>query len=153
MANKQQVEAAADIARGLLGEVPSVSSPASGLTELVRRFALIEFDVPDSSDSDGYLFQYGEVNWFSEPTFELSLVRQLEVVDLSGRWEAYVQVLFEFRYPLDEDLGSVDSHSEWWFPGNEMPFDLWLDSVDRSPIVGLLSGKTLREFVILQERV
>lgn len=123
----------------------------SGLTRLVRRFSAIEFEVPELPDADGYLFQYGKVNWFPEPTFALGIVRQLEVVDAAGEHESYVQVQFEFRYALDGDLDSVGSHSEWWFPDGEISFNSWLDSVDRAGISNRLAVKTPRDFAIWQE--
>lgn len=152
MPEKVQLEAALSLARGLLDERPPAFPQLSELTELVRRYAAIEFDVPDLPDADGYLFQYGKVSWFSEPTFVLSLVRQLEVVDSSGEHEYYIQVQFEFRYSLDDDLESVASHSEWWFPGGEVSFEEWLHSVSRSPITGTLAEKAPREFEIWQDQ-
>jgi hypothetical protein len=153
MSRKQKVEAAAGIARRLAGEMDSSGSSPSGLARLVKRFSAIDFEVPELPDADGYLFQYGKVNWFPEPTFALGIVRQLEVVDASGEHESYVQVKFEFRYPMDGDFESVASYSEWWFPDGEVPFDSWLDSVDRAPIMSLLAAKTPRDFEIWQEQV
>ncbi|MCY0944081.1 hypothetical protein [Streptomyces antarcticus] len=153
MATKQQVDSAEGVARRLVEEMGGFDTSLSGLTRMVRRFSAIEFEVPELPDADGYLFQYGEVNWFPEPTFALSIVRQLEVVDAAGEHESYVQVQFELRYPLDGDLDSVGSHSEWWFPGGEVSFDIWLDSVDRAEISNLLASKSPRDFVIWQELV
>ncbi|MFJ3616336.1 hypothetical protein [Streptomyces hydrogenans] len=153
MSRKQQVDSAEGIARRLAEEVGGFDRPLSGLTELVRRFSAIEFEVPELPDADGYLFQFGKVNWFPEPTFALSVVRQLEVVDAAGEHESYVQVQFEFRYPLDDDLDAVGSHSEWWFPDGEVTFDSWLDSVRRHEISSRLATKSPRDFAILQEMV
>ncbi|MDX3453182.1 hypothetical protein PV396_14680 [Streptomyces sp. ME02-8801-2C] len=153
MSEKLQVDSAEDVARRLVEEMGGFDPSFSGLTRLVRRFSAIEFEVPEIPDADGYLFQYGKVNWFLEPTFTLGIVRQLEVVDAAGEHESYVQVQFEFRYPLDGDLDSVDSYSEWWFPGGEVSFDSWLDSVDRTTISNLLAAKSPREFAIWQEMV
>ncbi|MFR9675388.1 hypothetical protein [Streptomyces sp. TR06-5] len=99
------------------------------------------------------VFQYGKVNWFSEPTFVLGISRQLEVIDSAGEHESYVQVQFELRYPLGDDLDSVGGHSEWWFPGGGVSFGSWLDSVDRAEISNRLAVKTPREFAIQQEMV
>ncbi|KAB7841591.1 hypothetical protein [Streptomyces mobaraensis] len=114
---------------------------------------MIEFEVPESLDADGYLFQYGKVNWFPEPTFALGIVRQLEVVDSAGEHESYVQVQFELRYPLDDDLDSVGSHSEWWFSGGGVSFESWLGSVERAKISNRLAAKVPRDFMIWQEIV
>ncbi|WP_158933378.1 hypothetical protein [Streptomyces sp. KE1] len=153
MSRKQQVDSAEGIARRLVEEMGGFDRSLSGLTQLVRKFSAIEFEVPELPDADGYLFQYGKVNWFPEPTFALGIVRQLEVVDSVGNHESYVQVQFELRYPLDEDLDSVGSHSEWWFPGGEVSFDRWLDSVDRAAISNRIAVKTSRELAIWQEMV
>ncbi|MFF8827844.1 hypothetical protein [Streptomyces sp. NPDC015131] len=153
MSGKQQVESAEAIARQLAEEMGGVDRSVSGLTPLVRRFAEIEFEVPELPDADGYLFQYGQANWFPEPTFALGIVRQIEFVDAAGEHESYVQVQFEFRYPLDDELDSVDSHSEWWFPGDGASFDSWLDSVDRAEISNLLAAKSPRDIAIWQEMV
>lgn len=153
MPTKHQVEAAVEVARGLLGSITPTDSPTAKVMGLLRRFSTIEFDVPDFTDADGYLFQYGKVNWFSEPTFVLSLVRQFEVVNSSRCHEYYIQVQFELRYPLDDHLESVGSHSEWWFPGGKTSFDGWLDSVKHAPIMSLLAQKTPREFEIWQDQV
>lgn len=153
MSRKRQVDSAEGIARRLVEEMGGFDRSLSGLTQLVRKFSAIEFEVPELPDADGYLFQYGKVNWFQEPTFALGIVRQLEVVDSVGEHESYVQVQFELRYPLDDDLDSVGSHSEWWFLGGGVSFDNWLDSVDRAAISNRIAVKTPREFSIWQEMV
>ena len=152
MSNKRQVGEAVDIARTLVrGDVP-VGPPLPALARIARSFAVTEFDVPDDSDSDGYLFQYGKVSWLPEPTFVLSVARQLEVVDADGGHEFYAQVQFEYRYALDAELKTVVSHSEWWFPGGDTSFYSWLDSVSGSPIGNVLLGKEPREFLVWEDR-
>ncbi|MFJ6842772.1 hypothetical protein ACIQRE_08885 [Streptomyces griseoluteus] len=151
MSGKQQVDSAEGIARRLVEEMGGFDRSLSGLTRVVREFSAVEFEVPDLPDADGYLFQYGNVNWFPEPTFALSIVRQLEVVDAAGEHESYVQVQFELRYPSDDDLDSVGSHSEWWFPGDGVSFDSWLESVERADVWTRLAAKTPREGAIWQE--
>ncbi|WP_052744565.1 hypothetical protein [Streptomyces odonnellii] len=149
----RQVESAEDIAHQLVEEMGGFDPSLSGLIRLVRRFSAIEFEVPELPNADGYLFQYGKANWFPEPTFALGIVRQLEVVDAAGEHESYIQVQFEFRYPLDGDLDSMGSHSAWWFPGGEVSFDSWLDSVDRAENSNRLAVKSPRDFSIWQEMV
>ena len=153
MSNTHQVDEAVGIARGLVGgEVPA-GPPVLALTELARRFAAVEFDVPEDQDADGFLFQYGRANWFPEHIFVLNMVRQLEVVDSGGEHEFYSQVQFEYRYALDAELEAAGSHSGWWFPGDGPSFESWLDSVSRSPIGGLLGGRNPREFVVSEDQV
>jgi hypothetical protein len=126
---------------------------APNVKQLARRFAAVEFDLPEDQDADGFLFQYGRVNWFPEPTFVLNMVRQLEVVDTDGEHEFYSQVRFEYRYPLDAELEAAGSHSERFFPGDGPSFESWLDSVLRSPIGGLLGGRNPREFLVSEDQV
>ncbi|WP_369036625.1 hypothetical protein [Streptomyces adonidis] len=153
MSRKHQVDSAEGVAHQLVEEMGGFDLSLAGLTRLVRRFSTIEFEVPKLPDADGYLFQYGKVNWFPDPTFALGIVRQLEVVDAAGEHESFVQVQFEFRYALDGDLDSAGSNSEWWFPGGEVSFESWLDSVDRDVISNLLATKRPRDFAIWQELV
>ncbi|MGW4942990.1 hypothetical protein ACWEOZ_15555 [Actinoplanes sp. NPDC004185] len=147
MSGKRQVDEAVDIVRSLVDEEIPVGPPVLALTGLARRFAATEFDVPADQDADGYLFQYGKAGWLPQPTFVISMVRQLEVVDADGEHESYSQVQFEYRFSLDRDL-EAESHSEWWFPGGATPFDAWLESVSRSPIGDLLGSREPREFLV-----
>ncbi|MET9515937.1 hypothetical protein [Streptomyces sp. NPDC002994] len=148
--HRQLARAAVDIAREACSGVGALDSPKSAFFEVVRRFS-VEFEVPGDPDADGYLFQYGKVNWLSEPTFSFGLVRQLEVVDPCGEHECYLQVQFELRYSLDEELENVGSHTEWWFPGGDCLLDSWLSSLAELPMVDFLSRKALREFVVWQD--
>jgi hypothetical protein len=153
MAQRHPVANAADIVLSFLAETSSSAASVPEAIELVRWFANIQFEVPQDSDSDGYLFQFGSVNWLPEPTFVLSVVRQLEVVDQHGEHEHYEQVLFEFRYPLDAELEAARSHSEWWFPHSDTTFHSWMDSVERAPILEILARKHPQVFEIRQDRV
>lgn len=151
MFGKHQVEEAVVLARGIPGG--KSAPPASALVDLVRRFADIPFDVPDDPDADGFLFQYGEANWFPEPTFTLSVVRQLEVVNSANDHELYIQVTFELRYPMDDELASVGNSSSWCFPGGGDDFDDWLNSVEQDPAMRLAARKPPREFEIWEDRI
>lgn len=119
--------------------------------EAVRSFERIEFDVPSGTDSDGFLFQYGEVNWFSEPTFTIGFVRQLELVDPEGEPEGYSQVQLEYRYPVDSHLRSLGSRNSWWFRNGGTPFAGWLESVATDPVWGVIRDRTPVGFDISQE--
>ncbi len=123
------------------------------LHEAVRRFALVEFDVPDSPDSDGFLFQYGKVNWLPEPTFVVGFVRQLAVADVKGEHECYSQVLLEYRYAMDPNLGLIGGHEDWWFRDGPKSFEEWIRSVEGDPIWGLVSGKNPYGFEASQDQV
>ncbi|MEU0039843.1 hypothetical protein [Streptomyces sp. NPDC006333] len=57
------------------------------------RFGRRLFDVPDTPDTDGLLFQYGTYSFDGPPTFTLDLTRQFEIADSDGDHDHYVQVL------------------------------------------------------------
>ena len=118
---------------------------------MIRNFERIRFDVPANTDSDGFLFQYGEVNWFAEPIFTVGLVRQMEVVDAEGEREGYSQVQLEYRYQVDADLRSLKSRTSWWFREGGMSFGEWMESVERDLVWGVVRGKVPVEFDISQE--
>jgi hypothetical protein len=128
-------------------EVPT----AEEVMATVRSFERIGFDVPTGADSDGFLFQYGEVNWFSEPTFTVGFVRQMELVDAEGEHEGYSQVQLEYRYRVDADLRSLESRNSWWFRESGTPFDEWLESVKRDPVWSVVREKIPVEFDVSQE--
>jgi hypothetical protein len=117
----------------------------------VRSFEQVEFDVPAGAESDGFLFQYGEVNWFTEPTFTVGFVRQMEIVDAEGEREGYSQVQLEYRYQVDADLRSPQSRNSWWFREGEMSFDEWLESVKLDPVWGIVRDKAPSGFDVSQE--
>ncbi|MFI9200680.1 hypothetical protein [Streptomyces sp. NPDC053048] len=117
----------------------------------VRSFERIEFDVPDGMESDGFLFQYGEVNWFPDPTFTVGFVRQLELVDADGDHEGYSQVQIEYAYELDAELVSMGGGDSWCFRGDETPFDEWFEAVTRDPVWGAVRGKVPKGFHVSQE--
>ncbi|MFG3659379.1 hypothetical protein [Streptomyces sp. NPDC047706] len=128
-------------------EIPTVEEVVAA----VQRFERIEFDVPAGADSDGFLFQYGEVNWFADPTFTVGFVRQMEIVDAEGDHEGYSQVQLEYRYQADAALRSLQSHNSWWFREGDTSFDEWLESVKREPIWGIVRDKSPSGFDVSQE--
>jgi hypothetical protein len=150
VSRKQSVEAAGRAAREI---AEGAGLSLAGLTGIVRRFSEVEFEVPELPDADGDLFQYGRAGWLPEPTFVLGILRQFEVVGSAGEHESYVHVEFACAYPMDDDLDAVGSHAQWWFPGGEVSFGAWLDSVDRAPVMSLLAAKTPRGCEIRQEHV
>lgn len=120
-------------------EVPTVEE----VMGIVRSFERIAFEVPADADSDGFLFQYGEVNWFAEPTFTVGFVRQMEIVDTEGDHEGYSQVQLEYRCRADADLQSIQSRNSWWFREHGTSFDEWLESVRQDPVWEVVHDKVL----------
>ncbi|EME55670.1 hypothetical protein [Amycolatopsis decaplanina] len=151
----RSIDSALGIARDLLdGRVPQGKPPTVDEIVAVRRdFEPIEFDGTDGPDADGFLFQYCEVSWFSEPIFAVGFVRQLEIVDTDGDHEEYSQVVLELRYCVDVELRSVGSRTVWWFRSGGTRFEDWLESVTQDPIWVTLQEKELVEFDLSQESV
>ncbi|GAA4727019.1 hypothetical protein APR04_005252 [Promicromonospora umidemergens] len=150
---RQPIDSALSVAQGIVDQLGSRRGfpTAEQVISVVHTFERIEFDVPSSADSDGFLFQYGEVNWFSEPVFAVGFVRQMELVDDEEDHEGYSQVQFEFRYRADADLRSLESRSSWWFRDSGALFEEWIESVKRDPIWGVIREKIPLEFDVSQE--
>ncbi|MFF1269498.1 hypothetical protein ACFVZE_27065 [Streptomyces anulatus] len=150
---RRPIDSALSVAQGVVDQLGSSREvpTAEGVVAAVNSFERINFDVPSGADSDGFLFQYGEVNWFPEPTFTVGFVRQMELVDAEGEHEGYSQVQLEYRYLVDPDLRSLKSHNSWWFRDSGTPFEEWLELVKRDPVWRVIREKTPMEFDISQE--
>lgn len=116
--------------------------------DAVRRFEQVGFEVPETGDSDGFLFQWGPANWLPEPAFIIGVTRQLEKVGPDGEHEAYLHIDMAFNYALDHELDSLGVGSSWWFRSSGSDFSIWMDAVERDPIWQLVDSKTMREFAI-----
>jgi hypothetical protein len=140
MAMRRPVDSALEAARAIVdwAEVGRRVPATEELAEAIRRYEEVEFDVPDASDSDGFLFQYGPVNWYSEPTFTVGFVRQLEIVDSGGGHDSYLQIQFEYRYRLDPEAESLGSGSSWWFRSSQQAFSGWLESAMANSVWNLV---------------
>ncbi|ROP55937.1 hypothetical protein [Streptomyces sp. PanSC9] len=68
------------------------------------RFGRRLFDVPDTPDADGLLFQYGIHAFDGPPAFTVDLTRQFAVSDSNGDHDHYVQVHCEPRYAVVQEL-------------------------------------------------
>ncbi|MGW3389115.1 hypothetical protein [Streptomyces cinereoruber] len=117
------------------------------------RFGRRPFDVPDTPESDGLLFQYGVYAFDGPPAFTLDLVRQFEIVDGGGEYDHYVQVRCELRYesaPALEALGAFDS---WFFHGAGDELDEWAARLIELPVWGTLRSFGPVGVRVYQERV
>jgi hypothetical protein len=127
-------------------DIPTVEETVSA----VSRFEKIPFETPDGEESDGFLFEYGKINWLDSPTFVIGLARQLEH---PGEDSAYSQVKFEYRYRPDAELDALEPRSEWWFRGDSLPFAEWLGSVKRDPVWDLVSTKSSTAFEVWMDPI
>ncbi|MFJ3222656.1 hypothetical protein ACIPJS_04735 [Streptomyces sp. NPDC086783] len=114
--------------RVLEGELRSGAS-ADLVTEDIwlafLRFGRRLFDVPDTPDADGLLFQYGIYAFDGPASFTLDLTRQFEVSGRAGDHDHYTQVHCELRYGLAPDLAALESFDSWFFHGAGDDLDLW----------------------------
>ena len=147
------IDSALSVVEGLITQrTPGRRIPTfENLISVISDFRRIRFDISTDSDSDGFLFQCGEVNWFSEPTFTVGFVRQMEVVDAEGGHEGYSQVQLEYRYRVDDELRSLESRNSWWFPESGISFDEWIESVKQEPVWRVVRRKAPVGFDVSQE--
>lgn len=149
---KQSVDHVRGVALGALKSVTSAAIPeVSDLTEAVRRFKDVEFDIPADVGTDGFLFQYGTVDRLAEPTFVLGFTRQLGVGE-DGAVE-FVQVQFEYHYQDDAELSQLESPDSWWFRDDETSFVDWLDATLRDPVWDVIRKKNPVAFDVTKDFV
>ncbi|MFF3468960.1 hypothetical protein [Streptomyces sp. NPDC002619] len=117
------------------------------------RFGGCLFDVSDTSDADGLLFQYGTYSFDGPATFTLGLVRQFEITDSDGNHDHYVQVHCELRYGPAPALHALGSFHSWFFQGAGDDLDEWAEEL--STRAAWTTIRTLRpaEIKVYQEQV
>ncbi|SDH80980.1 hypothetical protein SAMN05421871_102204 [Actinokineospora alba] len=148
------IDSAADVIGSILRARTRSTVPAIvDLIEAIRTWETIRFDVSMEGDSDGFLFQFGSINWTSVQVFAVSFVRQFELRDADGEREALSQVSLEYHYPLDGELDSITSHHSWWFRSDASPFSAWLTSVEQNSLWKVLRSKQAVGFEVSQEWV
>lgn len=120
------------------------------------RFAAIRFAVPEGPDTDSLLFQYGIYNNFTDnPMFTLDLLRQFEIRDQRGEYEAYRQAGYELLFvPTDRLIGLGDWES-WWFDRPDIEDDLesWLAGVRANNVWAIARSEVTNEVLITNELV
>ncbi|MFC7329056.1 hypothetical protein [Marinactinospora rubrisoli] len=152
---KCSIEQAGQIAHSVVQElhVGEGGKPAGKeeLIAVVRRFARIEFDVPDECEADGFLFEYTEAGWLAYPAFIVGFTRQLEKVDIEGEHESYLQVQMELCFHMDPDFRELGSGTSWWFADEGRAFDEWIADVEDEPVWDVVRNKRILEFSLSQE--
>jgi hypothetical protein len=117
------------------------------------RFGRRLFDVSDTPDADGLLFQYGTYSFDGPRLFTLDLVRQFEISDSDGEHDHYVQLHCELRYaptPALEVLGSFDS---WFFHDAGEDLEGWSRSLTERAAWTTIKTLQPAEIRVYQERV
>jgi hypothetical protein len=148
-----------DEAAGLLeGEL---GSGQRALDELVTedcwlaflRFGRRLFDVSDTPDADGLLFQYG-THAFGDPReFTLDLTRQFEISDNDGDHDHYVQVHCELRYRLAPALESLGSFDSWFFHDAGDDLEEWVQGLTERAAWATIRRLRPTEIRVYQEQV
>ncbi|MFJ5707332.1 hypothetical protein [Streptomyces sp. NPDC093105] len=117
------------------------------------RFGRQLFDVSDTPDTDGLLFQYGTYSFDGPRSFTLDLARQFEISDGNGEHDHYVQIHCELRYgpiPALEALGNFDS---WFFHDAGEDLDEWSRSLTERTAWTTIRTLQPGEIRVYRERV
>ncbi|MFF7771753.1 hypothetical protein ACFZC7_35310 [Streptomyces massasporeus] len=117
------------------------------------RFGRQLFDVPDTPDADGLLFQYGSYSFDGPPTFTLDLTRQFEIVDSHGEHDHYVQVHCELRYGLAPALQALGSFDSWFFHDAGADLDEWAQGLSERAVWTTIRALKPAQIRVYKERV
>ncbi|WP_411088175.1 hypothetical protein [Streptomyces sp. 061-3] len=117
------------------------------------RFGRRLFDVPDTPDADGLLFQYGTYSFDGPPTFTLDLTRQFEIADNDGDHDHYVQVHCELRYGYALALQTLGSFDSWFFHDGGDDLDEWAQGLSERAAWSTIRTLEPAEIRVYQEQV
>jgi hypothetical protein len=105
------------------------SLTAASAWSVFAAFGGIEFDVPQETDSDGLLYQYGIHDFSGEPRFHFDLTRQFGLPDS----DEYLQFHCDLQYLPTPAVEALGSHTEWWFPSDGRQLPEWVGTVNQGP--------------------
>lgn len=94
---------------------PNGISSASSALEIFASYGRENFDLPDSPEVDGMLFQEGIRSFTGRPLFTVSFVRQFDRLDADGKHLEYYHVRIELLYEATEAFRSLPKRKLWWF--------------------------------------
>ncbi|MEE4543337.1 hypothetical protein V2S66_15330 [Streptomyces sp. V4-01] len=117
------------------------------------RFGRRRFDLPDSPDVDGILFQYGTYACGGPPTFTLDLTRQFDVVDSDGDHDHYVQLHCELRHGPSSASAGLGSFTSWFFHDADGDVGLWARGLTEQPAWTVIRALRPTEIRVYQTRV
>ncbi|WP_371611841.1 hypothetical protein [Streptomyces clavifer] len=117
------------------------------------RFGRRSFDILDTPDADGLLFQYGNYAFDGPPAFTLDLTRQFAISDGYGDHDHYVQVHCELRYGLAPSLEALGSFDSWFFHAAEDDFEEWAQGLTERAAWATIHRLKPTELRVYQERV
>ncbi|MGW1467083.1 hypothetical protein ACWCPT_22400 [Streptomyces sp. NPDC002308] len=117
------------------------------------RFGRLLFDVPDTPDADGLLFQYGTYSFDGPPEFTLDFTRQFEISDSDGDHDHYVQVHCELGYGLAPALEALGSFDSWFFHDAGDDLEEWAQELTGGAAWATIHGTKPAEIRVYQEQV
>lgn len=115
----------------------AVTLSASAAWSVFVDFARVPFAVPQISDADGLLYQFGIFTFSGEPRFHLDLTRQFAV---PGEDE-FLQFHCDMQFSQTADLQALGSHDEWWWPDGGQELTAWAGEVAARPESVVLADK------------
>ncbi|MEU0741940.1 hypothetical protein [Streptomyces sp. NPDC006134] len=121
--------------------------------EAFLRFGRQLFDVSDTPDADGLLFQYGTYSFDGPPTFTVDPVRQFEVSGEDGDFDHYLQVHCEIRFRSDPALEALGSFNSWFFHGAGADLEEWAHELTEQSAWATVRALAPTEIRVFQERV
>ncbi|CAG7641686.1 conserved hypothetical protein [Actinacidiphila bryophytorum] len=102
---------------------------AEGAWRAFLRFAWLRFDLTDTPDADGLLFQYGTYAFDGPAVFMVDLTRQFEIADRQGDHDHFLQVHCELRFGAAPALLALGSFDSWFFHGGGGDLDEWAEAM------------------------
>ncbi|MFE9881986.1 hypothetical protein [Streptomyces sp. NPDC005784] len=117
------------------------------------RFGRRLFDVPNTPDVDGLLFQYGTHAFDGPPAFTLDLTRQFEISDSDGDHDQYVQVHCELKYELAPALEALGSFDSWFFHDAGDDLEVWAQGLTERAAWATIHRLKPTEVTVYQEQV
>ncbi|MEU6647119.1 hypothetical protein ABZ863_31945 [Saccharomonospora sp. NPDC046836] len=115
------------------------------------RFGRRLFDVSDTPDADGLLFQYGTHAFDGPPAF--TLTRQFEISDSNGDHDRHLQVHCELRYGLALALEALGSFDSWFFHDAGDDLEEWAQGLTERAAWATIHRLKPTEIRVYQEQV
>lgn len=132
---------------------PVAPRSLSEVWEVFKEFVKVPSDTR-GPDSDGVLYQTGTFDFYGDPEFYISFVRQFEVVDEGGEYDHYEQLDCEFRYPVHLQPEPIGAFVRWWFAQDGLQaWQEFVAMVERRPEFRALAGANPRAAKIEQKAV
>lgn len=151
------IEDAETVLRDVAGTIAPNGISSAGLAlEAFAAYGRENFDLPDSPDVDGMLFQQGIHSFTGRPLFTVSLVRQFDRLDADGEHLGYYHARIELLYEVTEAFSSLPKRTLWWFredAGSSDGLEGWVLEIRADPSWNVIESATPVESSIRGEEV